>query len=55
LEYDQQIPEQVDYIVKIAGSGDEKLGSGKDSKEEYSTWMDKRKKSGKLVICKVIH
>jgi hypothetical protein len=54
LEYDEQIPEQVDYIVRIVKSEDEKLGFGKDNKEEYSTWVDKRKKSRKLVICKVI-
>jgi len=54
LEYGEQIPEQVDYIVRIVKSGDEKLGFGKDNKEEYSTWVDKRKKSRKLVIYKVI-
>jgi antibiotic biosynthesis monooxygenase (ABM) superfamily enzyme len=55
LEYSEQIPEQVDYIVRIVKSEDEKLGIGKDIKEKYSTWVDKRKKSSKLVICKVIH
>jgi 4-amino-4-deoxy-L-arabinose transferase-like glycosyltransferase len=54
LEYNEKIPEQVDYIVKIAGSGDEKLEIGKGIKDEYSTWMDK-KESRKLVIYKVIH
>jgi len=54
LEYGEQIPEQVDYIVGIVKSEDEKLGFGKDNKEEYSTWVDKRKKSRKLVIYKVI-
>jgi len=54
LEYGEQIPEQVAYIVRIVKSEDEKLGFGKDNKEEYSTWVDKRKKSRKLVICKVI-
>jgi 4-amino-4-deoxy-L-arabinose transferase-like glycosyltransferase len=54
LEYDEKIPEQADYIVRIVKSEDEKLGIGKDTREEYSTWVDKRKKSGKLVICKVI-
>jgi len=54
LEYGEQIPEQVNYIVRIVRSEDEKLGFGKDNKEEYSTWMNKRKKSRKLVICKVI-
>ena len=54
LEYSEQIPEQVDYIVRIVKSGDEKLGIGKDIKEEYSTWMDKHKKNEKLVISKMI-
>ncbi len=51
----EQIPEQVDYIVRIVKSEDEKPGFGKNIKEEYSTRMNKRKRSGKLVICKVIH
>ena len=54
LEYSEQIPEQVDYIVRIVKSEDEKPAIGKDT-EKYSTWMNKRKKSGKLVIWKVIH
>ena len=61
LEYDEKITEQgnifeqVNYIVRIVRSGDEKLGIGKDVKEEYSTWVDKREKKEKLVIYKVIH
>jgi 4-amino-4-deoxy-L-arabinose transferase-like glycosyltransferase len=55
LNYDENIPEQVNYIVRIVKSEDEKLGFGKETKEEYSTWVDKRKKSEKLVICRVIH
>jgi 4-amino-4-deoxy-L-arabinose transferase-like glycosyltransferase len=54
LEYGEQTPEQADYVVRIVKSGDEKLGLGKTIKEEYSTWVDKRKKKGKLVIYKMI-
>jgi 4-amino-4-deoxy-L-arabinose transferase-like glycosyltransferase len=67
LEYDKQIPEQANYIVRIVNGEDEKpfdklkavsnvepLGFGKDNKEEYSTWMNS-KKSRKVVIYKVIH
>jgi hypothetical protein len=56
LEYSEQVqvPEQTDYIVRIVRGEDEKLGFGKDIKEEYSTWVDKRKKKGKLVIYKMI-
>jgi len=54
LEYNEKISEQANYIVRIVKSEDEKLRFGKDTGEEYSTWVDKRKKSGKLVICKVI-
>ena len=54
LEYDEKIPDQADYVVRIVKSEDDKLGFGKDNKEEYSTWVDKRKKSRKLVIYKVI-
>jgi hypothetical protein len=55
LEYgSDQLPEQVDYIVRIVKSEDEKLIFGKNTKEEYSTWVDKHKKSRKLVISKVI-
>ena len=54
LEYGEQIPEQVNYIVRIVKSEDEKLGVGKDTREEYSTWVDKHKKNEKLVISKMI-
>ena len=54
LKYSEQIPEQVDYIVRIVKSEDEKLVFGKDTKEEYATWVDKCEKNKKLVIYKVI-
>jgi hypothetical protein len=61
LEYDENIPEQANYAVRIIRSGDEKtwIGStgslqvGKDIKEEYSTWVNNHKKSSKLSIYKV--
>jgi len=55
LEYDKQIPEQVDYVVRIVESEDEKLVFDKETKEEYSTPVNKDRKRGKLVICRVIH
>jgi hypothetical protein len=55
LEYSEQIPEQVNYVVRIVKSEDEKLGFGKETKEEYSTSVNKHKKRGKLVTYKVIH
>jgi len=54
LEYGKQIPEQANYIVRIVKSEDEKLGFGKNTSEEYSTWLDKRKKGRKLVVYKVV-
>jgi hypothetical protein len=48
-------PEQVNYIVGIVKSEDEKLVFSKETKEEYSIWVSKDKKREKLVICKVIH
>ncbi len=54
LEYGEQIPEQADYIVRIVKGDDEKLGFGKNTKQEYSTWANS-KKSRELVICRVIH
>jgi hypothetical protein len=59
VEYDEKMVEQenifgqVNYIVKIVGNEDEKLGTGKETKEEYSTRMNS-KKGGKLVTYKVI-
>jgi hypothetical protein len=53
IEYSEQLPEQANYIVRIAKSNDEKLGIDKNIKEEYSTWVNSHKKS-KLVIYKVI-
>jgi 4-amino-4-deoxy-L-arabinose transferase-like glycosyltransferase len=55
LEYDEKIPEQVDYIVRIVGSDDERMVLDKETKEEYSTWVTKHKKSTKLVTYKVIN
>lgn len=54
LEYGKRISKQADYIVRIVKSEDEKMGFGKDTKEKYTTWADKRKKNKKLVIYKVI-
>ncbi len=54
LEYSEQVPKQANYVIGIVKSEGEKLGFGKDSKEEYSTWVDKRKKSKKLLVYKVI-
>lgn len=60
LEYDKKIAEQenifeqVNYIIRIVRSEDEKPAIDKDTKK-YSTWITNRKKSGKLVIWKVIH
>lgn len=53
LEYSEQIPDQVDYIVRIIKSGDKKQDSGENINEEFSTWVDK-KKYRKLVIYKAI-
>ncbi len=53
IEYSEQIPGQVDYIVRIVKSGDKKQDSEENINEEYSTWVD-RNESRKLVIYKVI-
>jgi len=53
IEYSQQIPEQADYIVRIVKNEDEELGFAKNTKQEYSTWVNSEK-CRKLVICKVI-
>jgi 4-amino-4-deoxy-L-arabinose transferase-like glycosyltransferase len=61
LEYGEKITEQgnifeqVNYIVRIVRSEDEKLVFGKETKEEYSTLVNKHKKSVKLVTYKIIH
>jgi len=55
VEYDDEnIPGQVDYVVRIVKSKDGKARTGKETGSEYSTWTDKQKKD-KLVIYKVIH
>lgn len=50
LEYDENIPEQANYIIRIIKSEDEKPGFGKNMREKYSTWLDKRKKEKRIVI-----
>jgi hypothetical protein len=54
LKNGEQVPEQVNYIVRIVKSKDEKIEFDKNTIEEYSTWIN-NKKSRKLVIYKVIH
>jgi len=54
IEYDEKIPKRVDYVVRIVRSANEKPGPGKGTGEEYSTWVDKREKGEKVVICRVI-
>lgn len=54
LVYGEKIPEQADYIIRIVNSEDEKLWLGTETKEEYSTLLDKRKKNKKIVIDKTI-
>ena len=57
LEYydDEQIPERVNYVVRIVRREDENPEFGKKCKEEYSTWVNKHKKGEKVVTYKVIH
>ena len=50
LLYDEKIPKRADYVVRIVRSEDEKPEPGKETGEEYSTWVDKRKKGETVVI-----
>jgi hypothetical protein len=53
--YSSKVPKQAKYIVRIAKNENEKLKFGRTVKEEYSVWVDKRKKSGKkLVIYRIM-
>jgi 4-amino-4-deoxy-L-arabinose transferase-like glycosyltransferase len=55
IEYDgEEIPEQANYVVRIIKSGNEKSVFGKEAKEEYSTWMNRNKKNGKVATSRVI-
>jgi hypothetical protein len=55
IEYDdEKIPDQANYVVRIIKSGNEKAVFGKDVKEEYSTWMNRNKKNGKVTTSRVI-
>jgi len=49
LEYNEKIPKRANYVVRIVKSNDEKLGTDKNIKEEYSTWVDK-KKNKKIIV-----
>jgi hypothetical protein len=54
LEFGEKIPEQASYVVKIIRNENENLGVAKDTVEEYSTWMNKRRKGEKIVICRMV-
>jgi uncharacterized membrane protein YfbV (UPF0208 family) len=51
--YDTQIPEQAGYVVKIVKREDKKPEFGKNIKEEYSTWGNKRKKDKEIIVYRV--
>ena len=50
LVYSKQAPKRANYIVRIVQNDDAKPGFGKETKEEYSTLLDKRKKSERKVV-----
>ena len=49
LIYDKKVPKRAKYVVKIVKNENEELKFG-GAVEEYSVWVDKRKKSGKKLV-----
>jgi hypothetical protein len=54
LVYEENIPNGVEYAVKVMKVEDEKPDANKALREELSLWIDQRKKTKKIVICKVL-
>ncbi len=50
LIYDKKVPKRAKYVVKIVKNENEELKFGGAVEEEYSVWVDKRKKSGKKLV-----
>lgn len=55
MMYNDRVPEQADYAVRIIKDKDEKPEFGKNTKEEYSTGGGKRKKDRELIVYRVNH
>lgn len=52
--FGEKVPKRAGYIVKIMNREDKELNPGRAVKEQYSVWVDERKKRKKLVIYKVL-
>jgi len=54
LVYEKDIPERAKYVVRIVRDEDEELDVGGSLREEISLWVDRKKKSRKIVLYKVL-
>ncbi len=54
LVYEENIPNGVEYAVKVMKVEDEKLDDNKEVREELSLWTNQQKKTKKIVIYKVL-
>lgn len=53
LVYNKNIPMGAQYAVTVVKNEDEKLDASKDVRKEFSLWIDKNKKTKKIVIYRV--
>ncbi|MHC4426569.1 MAG: glycosyltransferase family 39 protein [Planctomycetota bacterium] len=54
LMYEENVPEEARYVVRIVKGEDEKPDAGESVRKELSLWVDQRKKRRKIVIYKVL-
>jgi hypothetical protein len=52
--YEENVPEEARYVVRIVKGEDEKPDAGESVRKELSLWVDQRKKRRKIVIYKVL-
>jgi len=52
VPYSNKIPKKAGYVVRIIKNEDEVLNPGRVVSEEYSVWLDKRRKNKKVIIYK---
>ncbi len=53
LIYENTVPEQAKYVVRIVKDQNERAESGRTVQEKFSVWMNRREKKKKIVIYEV--
>ena len=54
MDYDEEIPRQAKYVVRIVKDKDEKPEWAGGSEEKFSVWVNEREKKKRIVIYEVL-